>query len=246
MTTISEAYRSMLLAEELKIKTKSENETEADTDGDENVPKEKAKGDPAAIKPNDGEGEVKPKAIPEKKQKVSEGAKENREADAKKAKAKTKDADRGFDQDGQLKRNKGNLSDFQEAFGEDDWVHINRTGVSDMPSKDHVIGYSKALKNQNASPKLKKGANSAMRIGVAKKKGYVIKEASGDKEAYKKFFTAAMKKFGVTEPDQLKGDKEKEFYDYVDANWEADDEVAESRIRSKTLRDLVNELTNKR
>ena len=49
-------------------------------------------------------------------------------------------------------------------------------------------------------------------------------EASGDKEAYQKFFNAAMKKFGITSPSELSGDKEKEFYDYIDKNWKADDE----------------------
>ena len=43
-------------------------------------------------------------------------------------------------------------------------------------------------------------------------------------ETYKEFFTGALKKFGVTEPDQLEGDKKKEFFDYVDANWEGEKE----------------------
>lgn len=53
----------------------------------------------------------------------------------------------------------------------------------------------------------------------------VTEAKSGDKEAYQKFFKAALKKFGVDEPDQLKGDKEKEFYDYIDKNWKADKET---------------------
>ena len=51
-----------------------------------------------------------------------------------------------------------------------------------------------------------------------------IAEKKGDKAAYQKFFKGALKKFGVTEPDQLKGDKKKKFFDYVDANWKSDDE----------------------
>lgn len=47
---------------------------------------------------------------------------------------------------------------------------------------------------------------------------------SGD---YKKFFQAALKKFGVTSPAELKGDKEKEFYDYIDKNWDGKDEKNE-------------------
>ena len=46
----------------------------------------------------------------------------------------------------------------------------------------------------------------------------------GDKEAYQKFFNKAMKKFGISSPDELEGDKKKEFFDYVDKNWKADHE----------------------
>tara|TARA_Y100000310_G_C20653042_1_gene800531 strand:+ start:1279 stop:2103 length:825 start_codon:yes stop_codon:yes gene_type:complete len=43
-------------------------------------------------------------------------------------------------------------------------------------------------------------------------------------DGYQKFFQSALKKFGVTQPDQLKGDKKKEFYNYVDKNWKSDAE----------------------
>ena len=49
-------------------------------------------------------------------------------------------------------------------------------------------------------------------------------EATGDKEAYKKFFDAKLKKYGVTSPAQLKGDDKKKFYDEIDAEWEGDNE----------------------
>ncbi len=54
--------------------------------------------------------------------------------------------------------------------------------------------------------------------------GETVSEETGDKEEYQKFFTAALKKFGVSEPDELPDDKKKEFYNYVDANWEGDNE----------------------
>ena len=50
-------------------------------------------------------------------------------------------------------------------------------------------------------------------------------EATGDKEAYKKFFNAKLKKYGVTSPAQLKGDDKKKFYDEIDAEWEGDNET---------------------
>ena len=54
--------------------------------------------------------------------------------------------------------------------------------------------------------------------------GETVKEETGDKEEYQKFFRAALKKFGVSEPDELEDDKKKEFYNYVDKNWQGDNE----------------------
>jgi hypothetical protein len=50
-------------------------------------------------------------------------------------------------------------------------------------------------------------------------------EATGDKEAYKKFFNAKLKKYGVSSPSELEGDAKKKFYDEIDAEWEGDNET---------------------
>lgn len=50
------------------------------------------------------------------------------------------------------------------------------------------------------------------------------KVKKGDDAAYEAFFNKALKKFGVESQDELSKDKQKEFYDYVDKNWQADDE----------------------
>lgn len=62
-----------------------------------------------------------------------------------------------------------------------------------------------------------------------KKKKSVKTEESGDAAAYKKFFEKALKKFDVSSPADLKGDKKKEFFDYVDKNWEGDNEKKEEK-----------------
>ena len=54
--------------------------------------------------------------------------------------------------------------------------------------------------------------------------GEVVKEETGDKEEYQKFFNSALKKFGVSSPDDLDDDKKKEFYNYFDKNWQGDNE----------------------
>ena len=55
-----------------------------------------------------------------------------------------------------------------------------------------------------------------------------VKLEEGSKEEYTKFFNAAMKKFGIDSPADLKSDEEKKkFFDYVDKNYkgEKDEEV---------------------
>tara|TARA_Y100000310_G_scaffold296486_1_gene328769 strand:- start:4 stop:156 length:153 start_codon:yes stop_codon:yes gene_type:complete len=48
---------------------------------------------------------------------------------------------------------------------------------------------------------------------------------SGDKEAYSKFFNGALKKWGASSPDDLSDDEKTKFYNYIDKNWEADNET---------------------
>ena len=43
-------------------------------------------------------------------------------------------------------------------------------------------------------------------------------------DGYEEFFQKALVKYGVKAPDELEGDKKKEFYDYIDANWKSDKE----------------------
>ena len=66
----------------------------------------------------------------------------------------------------------------------------------------------------------------------------------GDKEAYQKFFNAALKKFGVSSPDELEGDKKKEFFDYVDKNWKGDHEEVDIRLdgRKENFREKMRKL----
>jgi len=45
------------------------------------------------------------------------------------------------------------------------------------------------------------------------------KKVLASEEEYKDFFKKVMKKFGVSSPGELSGDKEKEFYNYIDKNW---------------------------
>lgn len=76
---------------------------------------------------------------------------------------------------------------------------------------------AKAIEKENPDMPMDK----KMAIATAQAK----KVAEESEQSYKEFFKSALKKFGVSEPDQLKREKKKEFFDYVDANWKADKET---------------------
>ena len=56
-------------------------------------------------------------------------------------------------------------------------------------------------------------------------------------EEYQKFFQSALKKFGIDSPAELDDEKKKEFFDYVDKNWEGDkEEDEEETIEEKEFK----------
>ena len=58
-----------------------------------------------------------------------------------------------------------------------------------------------------------------------KEKETKIGEYNIDEGEYEKIFQAAMKKFGISSPDELEDDKKKEFFNYVDKNYKAKKET---------------------
>ena len=66
-----------------------------------------------------------------------------------------------------------------------------------------------------------------------------IEEASGGKEEYQKFVKTMLKKFGVSSPAELEGDKKKEFYDALDAGWEGDNEKPEKGDKKEAFSEKI-------
>jgi hypothetical protein len=62
-----------------------------------------------------------------------------------------------------------------------------------------------------------------------------IREASGDKEAYQKFYNTLLKKFGVKSPAELEGDKKKKFFNAIDKGWEGDNEEPEPGDKKESV-----------
>ena len=72
-------------------------------------------------------------------------------------------------------------------------------------------------------------------------KSSAIKE--GD---YEEFFQKAMKKFGISSPDELEDDKKKEFFNYVDRNYQAKNEEANSDADARRVKNLKSQLSRVR
>ena len=112
------------------------------------------------------------------------------------------------------------LSETEEWF---DRITVNRnmkelTGLSGQFGK--IAGEAKSLQERMGA--LYEDMGNI--LGRYYEIGEQVTEVKGDKDEYQKFFRAALKKYGVSEPDKLPDDKKKEFYNYVDANWSGDNE----------------------
>ena len=71
-----------------------------------------------------------------------------------------------------------------------------------------------------------------------------IREASGGKEAYQKFFKTILKKFGVDSPSELDGKKKKDFFDAIDKGWDGAGEKAEANEGKKMVVTAIDKKTN--
>ena len=76
----------------------------------------------------------------------------------------------------------------------------------------HVLGRYFEIDGMEGDP----SAEDAEEVGI---KGHDIDE--GD---YQAFFQGAMKKFGISSPDELDDEKKKKFFNYIDANYKGEKE----------------------
>ena len=100
-----------------------------------------------------------------------------------------------------------------------------------VPPADKVA-YTKSLKSIVKQLNKKYPAPKKELEKFMKRMKEEVKLEEGSKEEYQKFFNAAMKKFGIDSPADLKSDEEKKkFFDYVDKNYkgEKDEEVQKLR-----------------
>ena len=93
----------------------------------------------------------------------------------------------------------------KKSATEDEYNPLGETAVNPKDREELDVDA------KNSAKKMKKAQEPAP--------NQMAEAQSGDKEAYKKFFDAALKKFKVSSPADFKSDEEKKkFFDYVDKN----------------------------
>jgi len=113
----------------------------------------------------------------------------------------------------------------------------NRFGGMDVTGdKKNILAYMQASDGHGMDsddleelyPELMEGYKKAKKEDVDEEELENDKEETDEQsekqKKYQAFFDKALKKFGVKSPAELEGDKKKEFFDYVDKNYEADNE----------------------
>ena len=72
-------------------------------------------------------------------------------------------------------------------------------------------------------------------VHASYKKGKKLHATYNEDSDYQEFFKGVLAKFNVESPDELSDEKKKEFFEYIDANWEGDNEKAEDTAAADTL-----------
>ncbi len=87
--------------------------------------------------------------------------------------------------------------------------------------------------NQKVEQYIEEGSCGS--VHASYKKGKKLHATYNEEGEYQEFFKGVLSKFGVESPDELSDDKKKEFFEYIDANWEGDNEQAEDTAAADTL-----------
>ena len=111
-------------------------------------------------------------------------------------------------------------------LAEDDEEDIEEAKSLNRPQTDAEKKAAKA-KFMRSADRASKERGKQLRKSYANEEDMDEAEMSAKQAAYRKVFDAAMKKFGVKSPAELEDGKKKEFFDYVDANYDAEGEVKE-------------------
>ena len=89
---------------------------------------------------------------------------------------------------------------------------------------DEILGFDGDTKSPDISKEDEIERERLKKEKAKKGKAKETDEESEKQKKYQAFFNKTLKKFGVKSPDELDDEKKKEFFDYIDKNYEADNE----------------------
>ena len=117
-----------------------------------------------------------------------------------------------------------NIGLFQKYFGARNMIIVDNNAADEKYLTEVYKQVKKLIKKPPQNRIARNWISKALDDKVRKEE---VELEEGRDEEYEKFFQSALKKFGVSSPSELKGDKKKEFFDYVDKNWEGENEEDE-------------------
>jgi len=133
------------------------------------------------------------------------------------------------DEDDKEEVEERSMTPMKDKFGPDKNL-VKKAVALALKMSGNMTGATKKIEKMQKGLSKDKEVAAALQLANEEVSESVLDEATQmnaqeDRKAkYRAFFDKALKKFGVESPAELKGDKKKEFFDYVDANYEAENE----------------------
>ena len=125
------------------------------------------------------------------------------------------------DEDNKEEVEERSMTPMRDKFGPGPDKNLVKKAVDlALKMSGNMTGATKKIEKMQKGLSKDKEVEAALRLANEER----IAEADDKKAKYKAFFDKALKKFGVDSPAELKGDKKKEFFDYVDKNYNSEDE----------------------
>lgn len=128
-----------------------------------------------------------------------------------------------------------NIGLFQKYFGARNMIIVDNNAADEK----YLTEVYKQVKKLIKKPPQNRLAKDWLSTELENKMRNEEIELFEKSEEYQKFFQSALKKFGVDSPAELDDKKKKEFFDYIDKNWEGENEEDEEETieeKSPTFR----------
>ena len=140
------------------------------------------------------------------------------------------------DEDDKEEVEERSMSPMKDKFGPDKNL-VKKAVALALKMSGNMTGATKKIEKMQKGLSKDKEVAAALQLANEEVSESVLDEAKQmnaqeDKKAkYKAFFDKALNKFGVKSPAELKGDKKKEFFDYVDKNYNSEDEPGKDGVK---------------